>query len=91
MGLHTEEIVGYGTAVVMIDYPEGKRQIELLEAAYILGFYTNLVCLKKLNNKNVFWNNEKNILYYGDKVTYAHCGYHYSQTTIEYNEPNADL
>ena len=89
-GSHTEEIVGYGTAVVTIDHPKGKRQIELLEAAFIPGFHTNLVCLKKLNNNGVFWNNEKNILYYGDNVTYARCGYHYGQSTIEYNEPKAE-
>ena len=27
MGLHMEEIVGYSTAIVIIDHPKGKRQI----------------------------------------------------------------
>ena len=49
-----EEIIGYSTAVVTIDYPKGKRQIRLLEAAFIPGFYTSLVSLKKLNKKGVY-------------------------------------
>ena len=27
VGLYTEEIIGYGTAVVIINHPKGKRQI----------------------------------------------------------------
>ena len=54
MGLYTEEIISYNIAIVIINYPKGKRQIELLEVAYILGFYINLICLQKLNNKGVF-------------------------------------
>ena len=49
-----EEIKGYSTVVVIINYPKGKRQIQLLEAAFIPGFYTNLVSLKKLNKKGVY-------------------------------------
>ena len=44
-GSNTEEIVGYGTAIVTIDRPMGKTQMQLLRAAYVLSFYTNLVCL----------------------------------------------
>ena len=87
MGSHTEEIVSYGTAVIIIDHPKGKRQIQLLKAAFIPDFYTNLVSLKKLNKKGVYWSNEENILYYGDKVTYAHCGYYCDQLTLEHNKP----
>ena len=54
MNLYTEEIVGYSIVIIIINYPKSKRQIEFLKVAYILGFYTNLVCLKKLNNKGVF-------------------------------------
>ena len=86
-GTRTEKIVGYGTAAVTIDHPDGKKQIRLSQAAYIPGFHTNLVCLQKLNEKGVYWNNEKNTLYYGDNVTYAYCSYHGGHSTIEYNEP----
>ena len=44
-GIYTENIIGYGIATVTIDYPDGKKQIRLLQAAYIPGFHTNLVCL----------------------------------------------
>jgi len=90
MGLYVEKIVGYSIAIVTINYLKGKRQIELLEAAFMPGFYINLVCLKKLNNKGIYWNNEKNILYYGNNMIYACCGYYYSQLIIEYNEPKAE-
>ena len=54
MGLYTDEIVGYRTAIVIFNTPEGKEQIQLVGAAYILDFHTSLVCLQKLNNKSVF-------------------------------------
>ena len=53
-GLHTEEIIGYGTAAVTISHLDGKKQILLIGAAYILNFYTNLVCIYKLNNKDIY-------------------------------------
>ena len=35
----------FPTATVIINHLKGKRQIQLLGAAFILGFYTNLICL----------------------------------------------
>ena len=90
VGSHTEEIVGFGTAEVTIDHPKGKKKIQLSGAAYIPGFHTNLVCLQKLNDKGVYWNNRENTLFYGDNETYAYCGYYSGQKTIEYNEPKRD-
>jgi len=49
-----KEIVEYGTAVVIRDHLKGKRQILLIAAAFVLSFHTNLVCIYKLNNKNVY-------------------------------------
>jgi len=86
MGSHIEEVVGYGTAAVTIDHPKGKRQIQLSGAAFIPGFHTNLVCLNKLNDKGVYWNNKENTLFYGDNETYAYCGRHCGRNTIECNE-----
>ena len=91
VGSHTEEIVGFGTAAVTIDHSKGKKQILLTGAAYVPGFHTNLVCIQKLNDKGVYWNNKENTLYYGDNEMYAHCGRHYGLTTLEYNEPKRDL
>jgi hypothetical protein len=76
-GSNTEDIVGYRTAIVTIDHLEGKRQMQLLRAAYVLSFHTNLVCLQKLNDKGVYWNNKENTLFSGDNETYFRCGYHY--------------
>jgi hypothetical protein len=44
-GLNIEEIVGYSTAIVIINRLIGKTQMQLLRAAYVPSFYTNLVCL----------------------------------------------
>ena len=49
-----EEIVGYRIVVVIIDYLKGKRQILLTVVAFVLSFHTNLVCIYKLNDKNVY-------------------------------------
>jgi len=54
VGLYMEEIVSFRTAVVIINTPEGKEQILLIGAAYILGLYTNLVYTRKLNDKEVY-------------------------------------
>ena len=76
IGLYTEEIIGFRTATVIINTPEGKEQILLTGAAYVLGFYTNLVYTQKLNKKEVYWNNKENTLFYSDNKIYAYCGYY---------------
>ena len=43
-GLYIEQIISFKTAVVILNTPKGKEQILLIGAAYILGFYTSLVC-----------------------------------------------
>jgi hypothetical protein len=85
-GSRLESIKGFGTAKVMINTPEGKKTITLLNAAYIPSFHTSLVCLQKLNEHGVFWDNKNNLLYYGDRQTYAYCGWHSNQSTLEYHE-----
>ena len=45
IGLYIEEIVGFSIAKVIINYLKGKKKIQLLGVAYILGFYINLVYL----------------------------------------------
>ena len=54
MGLYMEEIVGFRIAIVTINTLKGKEQILLIGVAYILGFHTNLVYTRKLNNKEVY-------------------------------------
>ena len=75
--------------MVTIDTPKGKEQILLTGAAYIPGFHTNLIYTQKLNNKEVYWNNKENTLFYGDNKTYTYCGYYNNQTTLEYNKPKS--
>jgi hypothetical protein len=80
-------IEGIGTAEISIQTPSGPRKILLAEAAYVPDFHTNLACLKKFNDKNVWWDNEKNLLYKNDHETFAYCEHHCNQPTLEYNEP----
>ena len=40
--------------------------MQLKNAAYVLGFYANLVYFKRLNKHGIFQDNEKNLLYNGD-------------------------
>ena len=91
IGLYIEKIVGFRTAVVIIDMPKGKEQILFLRAVYILGFHTNLVCTRKLNNKEVYWNNKENTFFYGDNKIYTYCGYYGNQITLKYNKPKSTL
>ena len=86
-----EEIIGFGTAMVTINMPEGKEQILFIGAAYVLGFHTNLVCIQKLNDKEVYQNNKENTLFYSNNETYAYCGYYSGQTTLKYNKPKSTL
>ena len=53
-----ENIKGFGIAKVIVITPLGKKKIYLNEAVYILGFHTNLVCMRRLNKKGVFWHNK---------------------------------
>jgi len=80
-------IEGIGTAAITIQTPLGPREILLAEAAYVPAFYTNLACLKKFNDKNVWWDNRRNLLYKNDHETFAYCERHCNQSTLEYNEP----
>jgi hypothetical protein len=51
-------IEGFGTAYVPVQTQDGIREIELKNVALALGFMTNLVCLRLLNIKRVYWNLE---------------------------------
>ena len=51
------------------------------------AFHTNLACLGKFNDKNVWWDNKRNLLYKNDHETFAYCERHCNQSTLEYNEP----
>ena len=72
-------IKGIGIAAITIQTPSGPREILLAKAAYVPGFHTNLACLKKFNDKNVWWDNEKNLLYKNDHETFAYCEHHCNQ------------
>jgi len=65
-GTGINPIKGIGTVAITIQTPSGPRKIFLANAAYIPAFYTNLAYLKKFNNKNVWWDNKKNLLYKKD-------------------------
>lgn len=85
-GSGTKNIEGFGAAEVTVITPLGRQKIHLNEAAYVPGFHTNLVCMRRLIEKGVFWNSEKNYLYRRGGEKFAYCGYHHGQVTLEYNE-----
>ena len=80
-------IEGIGTAAITIQTPSGPREILLAEAAFVPDFHTNLASLTKFNEKDVWWDNRRNLLYEDDHETFAYCERHCNQSTLEYNEP----
>jgi len=76
-GTGLDPVEGIGTVAVIIQTPTGPKRILLANAAYVPAFYTNLACLDKFNNKNIWWDNEKNLLYHkDDRKTFAYCERH---------------
>ena len=65
-GTGLDLIKDFKTAKITIWTLDGTRRIQLKNAAYILNFYTSLVCLQKFNKYGVFQDNKNNLLYYGD-------------------------
>jgi hypothetical protein len=72
-----ENIKGFGTAEVIVITLLGKQKIHLINTAYILGFYINLVYNHRLNKKGVFWHNKGNYLYRRGGEKFVYCGYYY--------------
>src|SRR5882757_3628423 len=52
------QIASFGTVNVAVNTPQGIRQIQLTNVAYIPGFMTNLVSLSRLVQQGVHWNTE---------------------------------
>ena len=52
-GKTTYDIESFGIIKIDVSTPEGTRQIELLDTAYVPGFMTNLVSLSRLVRKDV--------------------------------------
>ena len=67
--------------------PLGPRKIFLANAVFILAFYTNLACLKKFNNKNVWQDNKRNPLYKNDYEMFAYYERYCKQSMLKYNKP----
>ena len=81
-----DNIEGFGIAKVTVITLLGKQKIYLIKAAYVLGFYTNLVYNQRLNKKGIFQHNKGNYLYRRGGEKFAYCGYYYGQIVLEYNE-----
>ncbi len=58
--------------------PLGPREILLAKAVYIPDFYINLAYLTKFNNKDVWWDNRRNLLYENDYEIFAYCERYYN-------------
>ena len=72
-------VEGIGTAAITVQTPLGPREILLVKAVYVPDFHINLACLTKFNDKDVWWDNRRNLLYKDDKddlETFAYCERH---------------
>ena len=87
-GTGLDPIKDFRTTKITIQILDGTRRMQLKNIAYIPSFYISLVCLQKLNKYGVFQDNKNNLLYYGDRQTYAYCGWYSNQLTLKYYELN---
>lgn len=78
-GTGLDPIEGIGTAAITIQTPSGPKEILLAEAAYVPASHTNLACLRKFNDKNVWWDSRRNLLYKNDHEIFAYCERHCNQ------------
>ena len=63
----------------------------VINARYILSFYISYILNRLLNEGGVFWNNEKNQLYWKDtQEVMAQLEQRYYQNVIFFREPGAD-
>src|SRR5579862_4653577 len=85
-GNTTIPIEGFGNAIITINTPEGQKEIELADAAYVPSFHTTVASLKKFVVKDVHLDTKKNRLTYQEQ-TYCELGEHYGQWTLEFHEP----
>jgi transposase InsO family protein len=89
-GKGAEPITGFGTAKISLESANGIHYALLSNSAYIPGFNVNIISLRKLNAKGVFWNNEQNFLYsldYGREVIWAKLEEKAGQNVIQFREP----
>jgi len=64
-GDQTIQIHGYGTAVVYAHTSTGYFEINLLDAAYIPSFHTNLVSYRRMKKGNARWDTDTDTIYLG--------------------------
>src|SRR5204862_4625650 len=78
-------IEGFGHIMATIQAPEGPRQIELKDVAYIPSFHTTVASLEKFVSKDVYWDTKNNHLTYQGR-TFCYLERHYNQWTLEFQE-----
>ena len=84
------QIEAYGTVIITVQSPTGPIQIKLLNVAYIPGFFTNLVALRRLTEKGVHWDTEKERLHTRGK-TFCYTQNVDDHWVLEYNSPTKQL
>ncbi len=65
-----------GTVVIMIQTLLGLKKILPAKVVYIPNLYVNLAYLKKFNDKNIWWDNKKNLLYKNNHEMFPYCERH---------------
>ena len=83
-GNTTIPIIGFGNIQITIQTPSGSRVITLLDTAFVPSFHTNVVALRRFNQKNVYWDQMKNILI-RDNKTFGYIQEKHQQWVLEYN------
>ena len=90
-GKSTSEYHQVGIAAIPFQRPSGEQGVlRVLNARYILDFYTTCISIRLLNEGGVFWNNEENQLYWKDtKEVLAQLEQRYHQNVLFFREPEA--
>jgi Reverse transcriptase (RNA-dependent DNA polymerase) len=67
-GKEAYEIQAYGTVDLAVKTPQGTAKITLLNVAFVPGFLTNLVALRRFTEKGVHWDTQKRHLHQNGKT-----------------------
>jgi len=86
-GNTTIPIIGFGNIQITIQSPNGPRVITLKDTAYVPSFHTNVVALRRFNQKGVYWDQMNNTLI-RDNQTFGYIEERHQQWVLEYNSPS---
>ena len=85
-GEHPVQIEGYGTVDITIKGPAGPRIITLTDVAYCPTFACNIVSLRELNKRGIWWDNSpgNSCLRRPDRTVLGDLSDHCGQYVVEF-------